>query len=301
MGHGIGYGKIILFGEHFVVHGAPAIAAGISSTAAVEIKESDKNRIITDHKVIEEMSLNGICSVLEAMNVPKKYDVYLGGDLRTYGGLGSSAAFCVALVNAIAEEKGLHLTKEEVNKYAYEGEKAFHGDPSGIDNTMATYGGIVEFKRGNDRSQSTFSFIEIKKPLDLIITFSGKYSPTTKMVESVKKFKEQDETEFAQLRDEYLDIEAHGKHAIERGKIEDIGKLMNSNQGILSELGVSDEKNDRVNTITMDLGALGAKLTGGGGGGCCIALARNEEHALEMANELKKKGFDSFPTSIAKK
>jgi len=110
MSTGEANGKVILFGEHFVVHGAPAIACGISSGVFVELKKSDQNRIVTKHKVVEKLSLDGIERVFAVMGVHEKYDVHLTGDLRTYGGLGSSAAFCVALVKAVAKEKDIHLT-----------------------------------------------------------------------------------------------------------------------------------------------------------------------------------------------
>jgi len=298
MGRGIGYGKIILLGEHFVVHGAPAIAGGITSNVVVEVKESDRNRIITDHKVIEDMSVRSIESVLAVMGIHRRFDVSLTGDLPTYGGLGSSAAFCVALVNALAEEKGLHLSREEINRYAYEGEKAFHGNPSGIDNTVATYRGIVEFKRGSEPSRNTFDFLELGKPLDVVVSFTGKYSPTQKMVDSVRSFREQDERGFSQLMDEYIEIENKGRDAIRKGKLDVIGQLMNENQSLLSEVGVSDERNDEINRLALDSGALGAKLTGGGGGGCCIALAKDKDHADSLAASIKGKGFDSFHTRV---
>ena len=109
MGRGIGHGKIIIFGEHFVVHGAPAIAAAISNSAEVEVRKSDKNRIVTKQRVVEELSLVAINNVLGAMGMKEKYEVRLSGDLPTEGGLGSSAAFCVGLVRALADEKKMHL------------------------------------------------------------------------------------------------------------------------------------------------------------------------------------------------
>src|SRR5208283_4342738 len=184
-----GQGKVIIFGEHFVVHGAPAIAGGISNHAVVEVSPSDKNRILTAQKVVEEFSLAGIAAILSSMGIKENYDVRLTGDLPTYGGLGSSAAFCVALVKALANDKGLHLTKDQINKHAYDGEKAFHGDPSGIDNTIATHGGVVEFTRGKTQAESKFVFLELTKPLDLVISFTGKYGPTAKMVERVWEFR----------------------------------------------------------------------------------------------------------------
>ncbi len=289
-------GKVIIFGEHFVVHGAPAIAAGISSGVVVEVKPSDENRIVTDQKVIEKDSIESIERMLESIGITDRYEVHLKGELRTWGGLGSSAAFCVALVKALAEEKGMHLTKEAINRHAFEGEKTFHGNPSGIDNTVASYGGVVEFRKTPEGN--SFQFFEIGKELDMVVSFTGDYSRTAKMVERVREFKEQDEEEFAQLMDEYLDIANEGRRFLEKGKLRMVGTLMNANQMLLSELGVSDEKNDAIVKLALDAGALGAKLTGGGGGGCCIALAKHKEHAEGIANKIKKEGFDSFVTRI---
>ena len=290
-------GKVILFGEHFVVHGAPAIAAGISGKVEVTVKQADENKIITERKVNKEDSVNAIQNILDSMGIKEKYEVTLTGDLRTYGGLGSSAAFCVALVKALAEEKDIHPTKAEINKHAFEGEKAFHGTPSGIDNTVASYGGIVEFTK-REEGENRVEFFNPGKALDMVVAFTGKYGPTAKMIERVKRFREQDETEFAMLMDEYLDIAREGRKFLEKGKRRMIGTLMNANQSLLSELGVSDEANDKVIRITLDEGALGAKLTGGGGGGCCIALAKDEEHAKKISERLAKEGFDSFTTKI---
>lgn len=298
MGHGEGQGKIIIFGEHFVVHGAPAIAGGISSRIVVDVKEAGKNSIVTEHKVVEEHSIACIERILAVMGIHGKYEVNMTGDLGTYGGLGSSAAFCVALVNALAHEKGIHLTKAEINRYAYAGEQVFHGNPSGIDNTIASHGGVIVFRRGQSQDKNDIEFLELYKPLDIVVSFTGRYGETAKMVSRVKEFKEQDEEEFAQLRDEYTEIAMKARHAIERGKLEDIGNLMNSNQSLLSELGVSDDSNDEIIRLALESGALGAKLTGGGGGGCCIALAKDKDQAEGIASALKGKGFDSFCTRV---
>ncbi|MFH0885045.1 MAG: mevalonate kinase [Candidatus Micrarchaeota archaeon] len=301
MGKGSGHGKIIIFGEHFVVHGAPAIAAGISNTANVEVKKAGKNSIVTTQRVVEELSLAGIGNVLNAMGIKETYEVHLTGDLPTEGGLGSSAAFCVGLARALAHEKGLHLTPEQVNRFAYEGEKAFHGNPSGVDNYIATHRGVIEFTRGRTPLESKFIPLELEHSLDFVVSMTGKIGSTPKMIEAVRKFKEADEEEFQQLMDEYFKIASEGAKFIGKGKLDEIGNLMNANQSLLSELGVSDERNDTIAELAMKAGALGAKLTGGGGGGSCIALARDKEHASKIAEALNKKGFTSFATEISSK
>lgn len=300
VGKGVGYGKVILFGEHFVVHGAPAIAAGISNAAVVEVKKAGQNSIVTEQKVVRELSIAAIQNVLSSMGVKECYEVMLEGDLHTFGGLGSSAAFCVALARAVADERGIHPSEEEINVHAYNGEKAFHGNPSGIDNLMATYGGVMEFKRGATSAENRFDRITLKKPLDLAVSFTGKFGLTPKMIEAVAKFKGSDHDGFEQLKDEYLDIEENGKKALLKGQVDVIGKLMNANQTLLQELGVSDELNDEIVKKAMDFGALGSKLTGGGGGGCCISLGKDKDHAEELADRLSKAGFRSFSTRVGR-
>jgi mevalonate kinase len=298
MGNGEGHGKIIIFGEHFVVYGAPAIAAGISNSAKVEVKKADANRIVSEQRVVPQLSVAAIGNVLAAMGMKEKYEVTLTGDLPTEGGLGSSAAFCVGLVRALADEKRLHLTPEQVNRFAYEGEKAFHGNPSGIDNYIATHRGVVEFTRGRTPLESKFVDLELERPLHFVVSMTGKIGSTPKMIEAVRKFREADGEGFQQLMDEYFKIADEGRKFIEKGKLDEIGSLMNANQNLLSELGVSDERNEAIIALAMKEGALGAKLTGGGGGGCCICLARDEKHAAGIAHALEKKGFRSFTTAI---
>ncbi|MEW6748717.1 MAG: mevalonate kinase [Candidatus Micrarchaeota archaeon] len=299
MTKGEGHGKIIIFGEHFVVYGAPSIAAAISKTCDVEVRKAEKNAIVTDHKVSEELSIRAIENVLASMGVHDKYEVMLGGDLPTQGGLGSSSAFCVAMVRAFAKDKGIALTPDDVNKHAYEGEKAFHGNPSGVDNYIATHRGVIEFTRGNSPLESKFVKLELVRPLDFVVAMTGKNSPTPKMIEAVRKFKEADESEFRQLMDEYYKIAEEGRKFVEKGKLDEIGALMNANQKLLSELGVSDERNDAIVKMALKEGALGAKLTGGGGGGCCIALARDKEHAKKIADALGKANVAAFTTVVS--
>jgi mevalonate kinase len=288
-------GKIILLGEHFVVYGIPAIAAALSNKAVVEVKKSKKTEFIPKvDGTIPELTSRAISNIFSVMNIKDNFKIILTGNLPTYGGLGSSAAFCVALVRALANEYNLKLSNEQVNSYAYEGEKAFHGNPSGIDNTVSTYGGVIKFIRGK-----CFEQIKIASPLYFTIGFTGISSPTAEMVERIRKFKEAHCEKFQLLCKEVEDIIIRAEDALASGDVKLLGELMNENHYLLREIGVSTEKNDAIVEIALDNGAVGAKLTGGGGGGCCIALARNKKHAEEILAEIKKAGFDGFCTSIS--
>ncbi len=292
MNEAVGHGKVILFGEHFVVHGSPAIALGISSKAIVELEKSDSIQFATDVQgTIPELTSKAIANVMGAMDIQDKFKIFLTGDLPTCGGLGSSAAFCVALVRAFNGYYNMKLSPEDINKFAFEGEKAFHGNPSGIDNIIATYGGAIEYTK-----QKGFKQISIEKPFYLAIGITGCYSPTKKMVEKDHRFKESDEEYFQELYDRAVDIVKRGRKALATSDTKLIGELMNENHSLLKEIGVSIDLNEEIIRKFLDAGALGAKVTGGGGGGCCIALAKDVDHAHKLLKAIKP--FDGFVTKV---
>ncbi|HUJ84685.1 MAG TPA: hypothetical protein VLV84_03670, partial [Candidatus Acidoferrales bacterium] len=157
MGKGSGYGKVILLGEHFVVHGAPGIVSAIDSTTDAEVKKAVKGINIRDERKTakgysEEKRLQQIESIermLKTMGIDSKIglDIWIGGTLPGFSGLGASAASSVAIARAIAQELGMLVSDKKINQVAYEAEKAYAGNPSGIDNTAATYGGLMWFKK----------------------------------------------------------------------------------------------------------------------------------------------------------
>jgi mevalonate kinase len=163
LGKGSGYGKVILFGEHFVVHGVPGIVSAIDSTTDADVKKGTKGINIRDERKTakgysEEKRLQQIESIdrmLKAMGIDPKIalDIWVGGTLPGFSGLGASAASSVAIARAIAQELGMKVVDEKINQVAFEGEKAYAGNPSGIDNTAATYGGLMWFKKNLDGGQ----------------------------------------------------------------------------------------------------------------------------------------------------
>ena len=292
-------GKVILFGEHFVVHNIPAIAGSIENVAIVDVVPSDKTEFLTEIKgTIPELTSKAITYVKNAIGTEKHYKIYLRGDLPTFGGLGSSAAFCVALARAIAKAEGKTYSQEEINRIAYEGEKAFHGNPSGIDNTLANYGGIKKFIRGKTPSENIFQDIPTKRKIDIVISYSGKLSRTAKMVANVQKYKDENPDKFSELCKEMKHIITKAEIAIADNSLETLGLLMKRNQELLREIGVSDSVNEVVVEKLIESGALGAKLTGGGGGGTNIGLFRTERDALRASEILNDEGYISFATKI---
>lgn len=293
-------GKLILLGEHFVVHGTPAIAVGISNYCEVTLKEAKENGFVGPEGTSQELSKKSISNILTAMKINKKYLVSYGGNLPIFGGLGSSAAFSVAIVRALAKEHKIKLTNEQINTYSYEGEKAFHGNPSGLDNTMATYGGAILFTRGRTEKENKFEPLKLNCDLHLVVGITGIFGPTAAMVSKVAEYKKQNQNEFEILSKKAFEIVQKGKSLLEKGEINGIGSLMDENQVLLKKIGVSIKENEQIIHAMKDANALGAKITGGGGGGTCLALAEDNGHAKEILAAIKKQGFDGFVTEVKK-
>jgi len=307
MGKGSGYGKVILFGEHFVVHSIPGIVSAIDSSTDAEVKKSTKLNICDERKTSkgygEEKRLQQIESIermLTAMQIEPNLplDIWIGGSLPGFSGLGASAASSVAIARAINEELELNLSNEQINAIAYEGEKAYAGNPSGIDNTAATYGGLMWFKKNPTKDPDLVEKIRIPRPTEIVIGSTGKTANTKLMVEGVAERKKQDPKKYDPLFKQAENLATAGRKALETGDLKKVGDLMNENHRILQEIGVSCKELDLLVDMARKQGALGAKLTGGGGGGCMVALTPGKEVQGKVASAFKTAGYEFLATKI---
>jgi mevalonate kinase len=308
MGKGSGYGKVILFGEHFVVHGAPGIVSATDATTDAEVKRIDKGLVINDERTgskgyAEEKKLQQIESIermLKAMGMKTDtpMSIWIGGDLPGFSGLGASAASSVAIARAISEEFGLKLSDERINEVSYEAEKAYAGNPSGIDNTAATYGGLMWFQKNMMGGPDFVERLKTSKPVEIVIGSTGKVANTKAMVEGVAERKKRHPQKYDPLfrRAEKLAIE--GRKALESGDLKKVGALMNENHTILQDIEVSSKELNLLVDIARNQGAFGAKLTGGGGGGCMTALTPGKELQEKVAAAIEKEGFQVLRTKI---
>src|SRR4030042_1315604 len=123
--------------------------------------------------------------MLKTMGLDAKtpLSIWLGGNLPGFSGLGASAASSVAIARAISEEFNLGLSNEKINQIAYEAEKAYAGNPSGIDNTAATYGGLMWFKKNMSGGPAYIERLTIGKPIEIVIGSTGIVANTKAMVE----------------------------------------------------------------------------------------------------------------------
>jgi mevalonate kinase len=300
MATGSGKGKAILFGEHFVVYGLPALAAGIASetTAKITRVRSFGWRLVDNRpampgykeKKYEEQKVS-IDNMLKHLNIDTTktgFQIDLGGDLVCASGIGASAASCVAIARALSEEYSLGLDDDQVNETAYIGEMGYHGTPSGLDNTASTFGGLIWFVRDLSGGPPNFERLKLGKAANLVIASTGLTASTKVVVGDVKKKKEADPEWFDSISEQYVDLVNDARTALIELNFDKVGDLMNKNHELLQQLTVSCKELDNLVEIARENGAIGAKMTGTGRGGNMIALAPDETTMNKIAEALKK-------------
>lgn len=302
MGTGHGYGKVILFNEHFVVYGIPAIASAIDKKTIAEVKKCNGNEFIIHDNREEtpgykkekfEQQKESIRRIKKAMGIDECIEIWLHGSLRAASGVGASAASCAAIARAIADEFNMKFSDEEINEFAYEGEKAYHGNPSGIDNTCATFGGLVWYEKGKKMER-----LNISKPVEIVMGDTGIVANTKKAVEGVRERKEKYKEKYDEIFNEAKELVYNARNALLTMNLKEVGMLMNKNHELLQEIEVSSPELDFLVDIALKNGAYGAKLTGGGLGGYMVALTPGKELQEKVAKAIEKEGYYALRTKI---
>jgi mevalonate kinase len=311
-------GKIILLGEHLVVYGAPAIAAGIERGARAEATlrgPSAESRLLLGGDAIAVSAsatddrARAFAALLTEGHAAPPIEVTAESDLPPGGGLGSSAALGVAIARAVSElaarAKGEALAPEgEALARASAWERVFHGNPSGIDTAAAATGGCFRFTRADGIRP-----IALRRALVLCVGSSGTSSSTRSMVEGVARLRSRKPELFEQTKAGVTSLVQNAALAIEASDVSALGKLMDLNQMLLAGLMLSTEAIESLCSLARGAGALGAKLTGAGGGGSVIALVgspEDDEAETTLAAEQvllawKNAGFNGFVTRIRKR
>ncbi len=297
-------GKLILLGEHAVVYGRPAIALPVHlAVEAHVLKGGDGVQLIIPRWSLEQrvrpdqdQGVNGTMNtILKALGLTGRHMlIEVMPHLPRAVGLGASAALAVAVIRALSAAFGLRLTDEFVNNLAFECEKDAHGTPSGIDNTVATYGAAVKYQ---NTGQARFEELRMPEPLPLVVGITGKESLTAQTVAQVHSAWQSHPERYEGIFDQIASLTEAGVAAIAAANFTELGQLMNLCHGYLNALQLSTPNLEALIHIARENGALGAKLTGGGGGGSMIALCPNSQE--QVAEAMRAAGFQALQATIS--
>ena len=297
-------GKVILFGEHFVVYGVKAILCSINKRVTVTAEKTSERKISINSK-IGKLELEPDKPISE-INSPLKPFYYLANksienkdsgiriqidsEIPLGAGLGSSSACCVAGAAAIFKLFG-NISKEEVLKLAIEAERTIFENTSGADCTVCTYGGIMEYDKNKG-----FKKIEYEPNFQLVIINSNIEHSTQSMVSKVKEFENKNKEEFSKLSNLESKLVEDVLKLVKENKIQEIGQKMNQNQEYLENIGISNKELTKMIKIGQE-SSFGAKITGSGGGGCIFALT-NESNLQNILKKFKDNNYECFSAKI---
>ncbi|HSN56040.1 MAG TPA: hydroxymethylglutaryl-CoA reductase, degradative [Candidatus Sulfomarinibacteraceae bacterium] len=289
-----GHGKIILFGEHAVVYGSRAIAAPVPLAVRARVVDDDEGVWLVVPRWGVEQRLRSdpamrtsyeepAALILEHLGLSERpMRIVVHPELPRAMGLGGSAAVAVAIIRALDRHFRLGLSDDEVNALAYRCECVAHGTPSGLDNTVATFGQPLVYRRGDPPEILSLAF---REPVSFVIGMTGVESLTAKMVARVRSGRERNPDVYDTMIKGIDAVTGQALEAIRSHDLERLGELMNVNQGLLNGMQVSSWELEELIQIAREHGALGAKLTGGGGGGSMIALAPDTAPTIIAAME----------------
>jgi len=301
MSIGKGFGKTILIGDQFVLYGVPAIVSSLPYETIAEVQRfdgegwvlEDNRREVPGYKEKKtEQQVESIDRILEVMKIDVKKNpikITYAGTLLAGSGVGASAASCVSLARALNKEFNLGLSIDEINQVAWEGEFAYHGIPSGVDNTASCYGGLMIYQVKDD--QKSFEKIQAKKSFEIVLANSGVTANTAALDGLTEKESERNPELFSARLKTITDQVLEMRKRLETGNMEKVGKIMTKNHRILIDMGLSHEKLIYLCNMALEKGALGAKLTGGGMGGYMVALTPGKELQETVASAIEKEGF----------
>ena len=292
-------GKVILFGEHAVVYGEPAIAVPLNSlraTATITAEENLSESLIVDapgiavHARLDQLAPGhplaaAIFETMRSLNIAAAPGgtMCIQSALPAAAGLGSSAAITIAIARALADCFGAELHANTAAQIASAVEHIHHGNSSGIDPTVIAHNSALYFTKHKDP--------ELMSPhssLKLVIAHSGTTGSTRAAVNAVRLLHDDNPAHYSRIFAEIGALTASARQPLSTGQHAQLGQMLNANHKLLQAIGVSTQLLDTLCAAALQAGAYGAKLTGAGTGGCMIALvdascALNVQTALVAA------------------
>jgi len=302
MGKGSAFGKTILIGDQFVKHGVPAILSALPYQTDTIVEREAKGRgftVIDNRNEVpgykeekKESCYRSYERMIDVMKLNLKKNpikITVGGNLLAGSGVGASAAISVSFARACNAEFKLGMDKIEENYIGWEGEHAYHGKPSGVDNTAASFGGLMMYTIRDEKKM--YERIVPAKPLYVVLANSGITFNTALLDVHVKSLIDNNGellySRLIKITGQVYDM----RKAIEKGDLKEVGKIMIENHKLLKEMDFSHKTLDELCARSIQMGAYGAKLTGGGKGGYMVALVKDTMMQKKIAAKFESENI----------
>ena len=292
-------GKIILLGEHAAVYGKHVLALPLDDAVSANVTEIESGISVSvpgwgiQQQFRSDAQGQGtvasvISRIMQHFGVQQRgFAIRVESRIPVAMGLGASAALAVAVIRAFDALLQAGSSNRDVDKLAFECERITHGNPSGIDNNIATYAQPVLFSKGIASRTKPLTLAEVPP---LVVAASGKKGMTREQVAGVRMRYERNEALYSTIFDEIDEISIAGAVALRECDYASLGSLMNVCHGLLNAIEVSTPELEMMIDLARRNGAIGAKLTGSGGGGSIVALC--PDNVVEVARALRAAGFD---------
>ncbi len=300
-------GKVILFGEHFVVKGTPAIAAAVNLYAETCFEQSSTDEyLVESRQLVMKVDLRDkdipdvflpfkrIVEIVESKyGRIKPFRVIIDSEIPVAAGMGSSAAVSVSFTKALLDYIGVEYDLEDINDIAFEAEKLVHRKPSGIDNTIAVYGGVIYYVRGRMERLN----VKWSNEYALIVADTGVKRNTGQVVQMVLERYERHPVVMEKIYEAAKQLVNEARMLLEQGDMIRLGELMNINHGLLVSIGVAIPETEILVHNILKSSGLGAKISGAGRGGIVIGLV-NRKTINVVSESIKKYAKNLWVLSI---
>ena len=297
-------GKVILIGDQFVIQGVPAVLSALpyKTFCKVELIPNGSHGWVLDDQRTEvpgykkaklEDQKEAIDTMVSEMKLSdKSLKITLSGDLLAGSGVGASAANCVSFVRACNELFELGMTDSAVNYFAWRGEFGYHGLPSGLDNTVSTFGGTIFYHLVGDKK--TFKQLSLQEPVEVVMGNSGITANTAKLKGFLEEQRDANPSLYYKRLDSVEKQVQELRISLEKFDLKSVGRIMSENHKLLIDMGLSHPRLVELCNIAESLGAYGAKVTGGGRGGFMVALTPGKELQETVASAFEEMGVSTI-------
>ena len=298
-------GKAIITGEHFVVHGAYALAAAIDRRVVVTVSKSSEFR---GGAIVSGGKISKIDQDDHVFPAPKAVAKHLFSEMGLRNpevlveiespipagsGLGSSAAVSVATAAALTKFLEYEADEAKLFEIAMAGEKKIHGSPSGIDIEASLIGGVILFSKGSGTKS-----IRLARPVKLLVAYSGRQRNTSELIRRASMQKKAYPATWEKLALSASTFSLQAAAALANSDLPQLGAIMNMMQAALCWIGVSNPRLETMIELALSKDCShGAKITGAGGGGCIIALPR-QGRSKQLLRQMVRDYPQSFLCTI---